>query len=79
MQAQDFSSSADNAYIGDSEGRTYPDDEALGQAGYAIMNELLDVMLGSPLEEHLGISKEGRKGRRGFPTRPYGGPVSYQR
>ena len=57
MQAQDFSSSADNAYIGDSEGRTYPDDEALGQAGYAIMNELLDIMLGSPLEEHLVIAE----------------------
>jgi len=39
------------------EGRQYPEDEALAHVGAAIMHELLDVMLGSPLEDHMLIAE----------------------
>ena len=39
------------------EGRRYPEDEALSHVGSAIMQELLDVMLDTPLEDHLLIAE----------------------
>jgi len=39
------------------EGRRYPEDEALSHVGSAIMQELLDVMLNTPLEDHLLIAE----------------------
>jgi len=40
-----------------SEARRYPEDEALEHVGSAIMHELLDVILGTPLEDHLLIAE----------------------
>ncbi len=37
--------------------RRYPEDEALAHTGCAIMTELLDVMLDTPLEDHLMIAE----------------------
>jgi hypothetical protein len=39
------------------EGRRYPEDEALSHVGSAMMHELLDVMLDTPLEDHLLIAE----------------------
>jgi len=39
------------------DGRRYPEDEALSHVGSAMMHELLDVMLDTPLEDHLLIAE----------------------
>ena len=52
------SSSLDGGFHFDTtESRHYPEDEALSHVGSAMMHELLDVMLGSPLEDHLVIAE----------------------
>jgi len=53
-----FSSSSSNGFGFDTtEGRRYPEDEALSHVGSAMMQELLDVMLDTPLEDHLLIAE----------------------
>ena len=53
-----FSSSSPNGFGFDTtEGRRYPEDEALSHVGSAMMQELLDVMLDTPLEDHLLIAE----------------------
>ena len=52
------SSSLSNGFNFDTaEGRRYPEDEALSHVGSAMMHELLDVMLDTPLEDHLLIAE----------------------
>jgi len=52
------SSSSSNGFGFDTtEGRQYPQDEALSHVGTAMMQELLDVMLDTPLEDHLLIAE----------------------
>jgi roadblock/LC7 domain-containing protein len=53
-----FSSSTPSGFGFDTtEGRRYPEDEALSHVGSAMMQELLDVMLDTPLEDHLLIAE----------------------
>ena len=53
-----FSSSSPNGFGFDTtESRRYPEDEALSHVGSAMMQELLDVMLDTPLEDHLLIAE----------------------
>ena len=55
---QQSSSSLSTGYNYDTtEGRPYPEDEALSHVGSAMMQELLDVMLNTPLEDHLLIAE----------------------
>jgi hypothetical protein len=53
-----FSSSTPSGFGFDTtEGRRYPEDEALSHVGSAMMQELMDVMLDTPLEDHLLIAE----------------------
>ena len=53
-----FSSSSSSGFGFDTtEHRRYPEDEALSHVGSAMMQELLDVMLDTPLEDHLLIAE----------------------
>ena len=55
---QNSSSALSTGYNYDtSECRPYPEDEALSHVGSAMMQELLDVMLNTPLEDHLLIAE----------------------
>ena len=55
---QQSSSSLSTGYNYDTtEARPYPEDEALSHVGSAMMQELLDVMLNTPLEDHLLIAE----------------------
>ena len=53
-----FSSSTPSGFgFETTEGRRYPEDEALSHVGSAMMQDLLDVMLDTPLEDHLLIAE----------------------
>jgi hypothetical protein len=57
MALRSHSSIGSAADVDTSDGRPYPDDDALEHLGGAIMQELLDVILDTPLEDHSVIAE----------------------